>query len=92
MTATAAPRSWTIHLDVPPPFGVEFTRPPGKRRIYPFHAMEVGHSHLTKWERGADRGAVRNRINVAVSKCKQRTGREFVISPDSQGLWVWRIA
>jgi hypothetical protein len=92
MTATAAPRSWKIDLNVPLPEGYEVSRGKGNPPAYPLYDVGVGRSFYVRWTEEAPKEVVTNRISAAVSRCQRATGREFTTRTDSKGIRVWRTA
>lgn len=59
---------------------------------YPWAEMEVGDSfYVAVRQDGNDTvSRVRNRLNQARANAKKKLGYETVISPDHQGVRVWR--
>lgn len=60
---------------------------------YPWTEMEVGDSfYAPVREEGDDTVTrVRNRINQARANAKKKYGIDTVMSPDHQGVRVWRV-
>ena len=89
--------SITIRTDVPLPERKRVL-PPGRRAIYPFDKLEVGHSFLVGYDdlgSEEDNKKLRVRVSRAVTSANKaakdnNTGKFFQVRVEAAGVGVWR--
>ena len=92
-----SPPSITIRTDAPMPERKRVL-PPGRKAIYPFDKLEIGHSFLVGYDDLADEEdnkKLRTRVSRAVTTANKsakdnNTGKFFQARAEASGVGVWR--
>lgn len=87
----------TLRTDVPMPERKRVL-PPGRKAIYPFDKLEVGHSFLVAYDDLGDEDdnkKLRTRVSRAVTSANKAakdntTGKFFQVRVEEAGVGVWR--